>query len=192
MSEESKRGGFLKHPLHPIAVHLPMALWPSAALFDLLSRADVGGNAMVRLSFWAIALGLVSALVAIPTGIVDWSGIKKEKPARKIGLYHFGLNALVTIIFVLNLIFRVHTFRFEDQVETGPFALSIIGTLLLIGSAYLGGLMVYDHGISVARHSKHKWRHVAEAAGANVPPKQERSEERRVGKECRSRWSPYH
>ena len=25
-------------------------------------------------------------------------------------------------------------------------------------------------------------------AGANVP----RSEERRVGKECRSRWSPYH
>ena len=23
-------------------------------------------------------------------------------------------------------------------------------------------------------------------------PKQDRSEERRVGKECRSRWSPYH
>jgi len=35
-------------------------------------------------------------------------------------------------------------------------------------------LMVYDHGISVARQSKHKWRHVAEAAGANVPPKQEK------------------
>ena len=28
--------------------------------------------------------------------------------------------------------------------------------------------------------------HVAEALG------QDRSEERRVGKECRSRWSPYH
>ena len=25
-----------------------------------------------------------------------------------------------------------------------------------------------------------------------VAKKQERSEERRVGKECRSRWSPYH
>jgi len=174
MSEETKSGGFLKHPLHPIAVHLPMALWPSATLFDLLSRADVGGNAMVRLSFWAIALGLVSALIAIPTGIVDWSGIKQEKPARKIGLYHFGVNALVTILFVVNLILRVKTFRFEDQVETGPLALSIIGTLLLIGSAYLGGLMVYDHGINVARHSKHKWRYVAEAAGANVAPKQEK------------------
>ena len=30
---------------------------------------------------------------------------------------------------------------------------------------------------------------LAPAAGAYVP---QRSEERRVGKECRSRWSPYH
>ena len=28
--------------------------------------------------------------------------------------------------------------------------------------------------------------------GLRVPAKQPRSEERRVGKECRSRWSPYH
>ena len=28
--------------------------------------------------------------------------------------------------------------------------------------------------------------------GTAVPEKEERSEERRVGKECRSRWSPYH
>ena len=26
----------------------------------------------------------------------------------------------------------------------------------------------------------------------NLPEKEFRSEERRVGKECRSRWSPYH
>ena len=32
-----------------------------------------------------------------------------------------------------------------------------------------------------------------EAADAHVTPlEQHRSEERRVGKECRSRWSPYH
>src|SRR2546426_12831417 len=28
--------------------------------------------------------------------------------------------------------------------------------------------------------------------GAALPPPAARSEERRVGKECRSRWSPYH
>src|SRR2546430_13447992 len=30
------------------------------------------------------------------------------------------------------------------------------------------------------------------AVGADLAPRLERSEERRVGKECRSRWSPYH
>ena len=28
--------------------------------------------------------------------------------------------------------------------------------------------------------------------GCHLPPPSSRSEERRVGKECRSRWSPYH
>ena len=31
-----------------------------------------------------------------------------------------------------------------------------------------------------------------EGKDENVYPLRERSEERRVGKECRSRWSPYH
>ena len=34
-----------------------------------------------------------------------------------------------------------------------------------------------------------KWR---DLAGRVQPPLSDRSEERRVGKECRSRWSPYH
>jgi uncharacterized membrane protein len=174
MKEETKKAaGLLGHPVHPIAVHLPLALWPAALLFDILSRADVGGNAMVQLSFWAIGLGLIATLGAIPTGIADWFGIKKENPAWKTGLYHMGLNALVTLLYVVNFILRFKTFRYDTEVATGPLLLSMIGTVMLIGSAYLGGLMVYDHGIGVARHSKEKWREAAENAGANVPPKKE-------------------
>ena len=163
----------MKHPIHPIAVHLPLGLWPSALLFDLLSRADIGGNTLVRLSFWSILLGLLAALVAIPTGIIDWSGIKKEKPAWKLGLLHMGLNAVAFVLFIFNAKIRVQSFRFDTEVDTTALALSIVGTVLLIGSAYLGGLMVYDHGISVARHSKKKWRAAAEAARAHVPPEKQ-------------------
>src|SRR5256885_13183515 len=35
-------------------------------------------------------------------------------------------------------------------------------------------------------------RHVGNALVIRCPQNQRRSEERRVGKECRSRWSPYH
>jgi uncharacterized membrane protein len=164
------RGKWLKHPLHPVVVHVPAALWPATLLFDLLSRWNVGGNAMVRLSFYCIAVALAATLLAVPTGIVDWRGIKKEKPAWKIGLYHMVLNLIVAVLFAVNLGLRLETFRTATQVDGLPLLLSAIGTALLLFSIYLGGLMVFDHGVSVARLSKKKWRKLAEASGANVPP----------------------
>jgi len=164
------KGKWLKHPLHPIIVHVPMAMWPGALIFDLLTQWQIGGNAMVRLSFYAIIFGLVASLLAVPTGLLDWTGIKKEKPAWKIGLYHMSLNLIVALLFAINLGLRLHTFREATRVEGGPLLLSAIGTLLLVASAYLGGMMVYEYGISVARMSKKKWRKIAEAGGANVPP----------------------
>src|SRR3712207_9469152 len=54
---------------------------------------------------------------------------------------------------------------------------------------------VLDPGIAVAVPADEDHVHVREhrARGERVrEPPPERSEERRVGKECRSRWSPYH
>src|SRR3982074_1134985 len=160
------KGKWLKHPLHPIIVHVPMAMWPGALIFDFLSQWQIGGNAMVRLFFYAIIFGLVASLLAVPTGLLDWSGIKKEKPAWKIGLYHMVLNLIVALLFAVNLGLRWQTFREAATVAPVPLLLSLIGTILLIGSAYLGGMMVYEYGISVARMSKKKWRRIAEAGGA--------------------------
>jgi uncharacterized membrane protein len=164
------KGTWLGHPLHPILVHVPMAMWPGALIFDLLSQWEIGGNGMVRLSFYAIVFGLVASLLAVPTGVVDWSGVKKEKPAWKIGLYHMILNLVVALLFAINLGLRAQTFREATRVAGTPLLLSIIGTALLIGSAYLGGRLVYEYGISVARMSKDKWRKIAEISGANLPP----------------------
>src|SRR3954462_4659879 len=102
-------GKWLGHPLHPILVHIPMAMWPGALVFDILSQWQIGGNSTVRLSFYAIALGLLVSLLAVPAGLLDWSGIKREKPAWKIGLYHMILNALVALILVINLVLRLPT-----------------------------------------------------------------------------------
>src|SRR5438270_11421304 len=111
------KGKWLGHPLHPILAHVPMAMWPGALIFDLLSQCPIGGNAMVRLSFYAIIFGLAAALLAAPTGLVDWSGIKKEKPAWKIGLYHMSLNLIVTLLFAVNLALRWQTFREALEVD---------------------------------------------------------------------------
>ena len=164
------KGKWLGHPLHPILVHVPMGVWPAALLFDLLSRAGIGGNAIARTSFFAIGFGLAVALLAVPTGIVDWWGIKREKPAWKIGLWHMVLNVVVLILFTINFTLRFGSYRKAGIVSGAPLMLSIIGTLVLFVSAYLGGRMVYAYGINVARLSKGKWRKIAQSAGANVAP----------------------
>ena len=69
-----------------------------------------------------------------------------------------------------------------DAMPPAKFRLSLLGRFELTGpggpvdlpSKKLAGLLAYL------------------ACSAPVPQPRERSEERRVGKECRSRWSPYH
>ncbi len=168
---EFLQGKWLKHPLHPPLVHVPAALWPAALVFDILSRIGEGDNVFVQLSFFSILLGLLVALVAIPTGYADWTGIRRDKPAWKIGLYHMGLNAVVWILSAINLIFRLEIYQTAQAVPFGLLWLSGLAVFLLLISGYLGGRMIYAYGINVARLSKGKWRAVAEAGKANLPEK---------------------
>ncbi|HJR80372.1 MAG TPA: DUF2231 domain-containing protein [Anaerolineales bacterium] len=165
------QGKWLKHPLHPALVHVPTALWPSAFAFDLFSqfRAE---NAFVQLAFYAILLGLIFALMAIPTGYADWTDIKPEKPAWKLGLYHMILNAIVSILWGISLALRVRGLQTASSVSLGLLGLSALATVLLLVSGYLGGRMIYAYGINVARLSKKKWRTIAQDGGAAVPPEE--------------------
>jgi uncharacterized membrane protein len=162
------QGKWLKHPLHPALVHVPTALWPAAFLFDVLSQS--GNSIFAELAFYAILLGLVFALPAIPTGVADWTDIRREKPAWKLGLYHMILNVIITILWGINLAMRLPAFQSMSSVPTGPVALSAIATLMLLVSGSLGGRMIYAYGINVARLSKKKWREIAREGGAALPP----------------------
>lgn len=163
------QGKWLKHPLHPALAHIPTSLWPAAWLFDLISqfRAE---NVFVQLAFYAGLAGLLVALFAIPTGFADWTDIRREKPAWKLGLYHMSLNLVVTGLWAVNAWLRIRSYQTATAVPLGLLGLSTLAMLLLIVSGYLGGRMIYAYGISVARLSKKKWRKIAQDGAAAVPP----------------------
>jgi uncharacterized membrane protein len=166
------QGKWLGHPLHPALVHIPTALWPAALLFDLLSWTDLGGPIPVQISYYAIFTGLIVALVAAVTGLADWTDIKPDRPAKKIGLTHMVLNLTVAALFALNLWLRAQLPTTTDAVPLHLIGLTLLANLILMVSGYLGGRMVFNHGISVARHNKQELRKRAEAAGANLPAEQ--------------------
>lgn len=163
------QGHWLRHPLHSIFVHMPVALWPTVLVFDVMSRYGAGDNVLMRTSFFAIGLSLIAVLFAVPTGLVDWAGIKPERPAWKIGFYHMLLNMFATVIWAINLGSRFESFRIATQASATQMILSMFGTLLLAISTYLGGQMVYSYGVSVARISQSKWGRAAAMARANLP-----------------------
>lgn len=159
---------------HPLLVHLVIGLWPMALLFDLFSRAGAGGNVVVRLAFVCISGGLIASLPAIVTGALDWAEVKKERPAWKLGLYHMVLNLIVFALFAVNLGLRIPDWRSAPSPSDWQVLLSLAATGILLFSAWLGGRMVYQYGVGVARDSKDKWRSIAEAGGAKVPEQKEK------------------
>ncbi|ACB73415.1 DUF2231 domain-containing protein [Opitutus terrae] len=161
------QGKWLGHPLHPAIVHVPIGTWLLACGLDVAYWAGWTGAGPARLAFYAVVAGLLTALIAVPPGIADWVKIKKEKPAWKLGLYHMSLNLLAALVWAVNCGLRLGT---DDDLVTLPVLLtSVIGTVIILISGYLGSLMVFDHGISVAGQSKKKWRKIAAQSGSRLP-----------------------
>jgi uncharacterized membrane protein len=160
------QGKWLSHPLHPAIVHLPIGAWFAACALDLAVAAGWSHGGPRHLALYCVVFGLAGAALAIPPGLADWAGIKREKPAWKLALYHLLLNVAATIVWVVNAVLRV---RSDEPTTPAIIVTSVTGTLLVLVSGYLGSLLVFDHGVSVARQSKQKWRRIAEQGGARLP-----------------------
>jgi uncharacterized membrane protein len=72
-------------------------------------------------------------------------------------------------VFVADAAIRWNHVRSAPRVSTTELTLTIVGVALLSVSGYLGGRMVYDQGIGIARISKKRWREVALRGNARVP-----------------------
>ena len=162
------QGKWLGHPLHPALVHVPTGLFPAALLFDLMMLAGQDENVFGRCALWAIAVGLIVALAAAPTGLADWREIKSGKPAHRLGLIHMTINVAVLVLMALSLYLRWRRGS-PYAPSTAATATNVLGNLMLAISGYLGGRMVYDRGIGVARMSKKKWERIARAGHARLP-----------------------
>ncbi len=141
-----------------------------SVVLDLISWQAGGSRAAVEASYYAILIGLLGVLIAVPTGFADWMGIKSGNPARRIGLVHAGGMMAAALMWLVNLILRGQLPASTVQVPGWAVLFSLAGVALVLASAYLGGRMVYGFGIGVGRFSKKELRATAEAAGSRVPP----------------------
>ena len=147
------QGKPLGHPLHPALVHLPIGLFVFSLLLDIASFLAADGEALVRGAYYAMALGLLAALVAAIPGLADWSDIRADHPAKKTATTHMTLNLIAVAVYIVNVLLRSGQLE-DERTPLLPFLLALLGVGLLSVSGYLGGTLVYDDGIAVGRHRR--------------------------------------
>src|SRR3712207_107739 len=152
-----------------------------------------------------IALLLVLAALAllVLAGRTAWSltGDLSQAPMLEL------LDVLLLVFIVVELLFAVRTTVEKRELVAEPFL--VIGVIASIeeivvlsveaagGRGRRRGVPRPDHRDRRPRRARaaarrHLVAAAPQGAGAGRGRGRRRSEERRVGKECRSRWSPYH
>jgi nitrite reductase/ring-hydroxylating ferredoxin subunit/uncharacterized membrane protein len=133
-------GTWLGHPLHSALTDVPIGAWTAAVVMDAMSDVT-GRDEFGRGADAAVAIGLAGAVAAAAAGITDWQAT--DGRARKTGFVHGMLNMAGAALFTASLAARKNGSRSAGR------GLSTLGYLVAMGSAYLGGKLVYSEQIGV-------------------------------------------
>ena len=138
------------HPLHPMAVPLPIASFIGALAADI-AYANTGNLFWVEASQWLLGVGILTALLAAVGGFVDFFGDARIRALAAARRHMIGNLALV-VLEAFNLFVRLGDDSADAVVPLG-LALSTIGVALLLFNGWQGWEMVYRHRVGIADRS---------------------------------------
>jgi uncharacterized membrane protein len=133
------------HPLHPILITLPIGFFAATFLFDLVYWWTQN-PAFATGALWLLGAGLIGAVLAAVTGLIDFLG-----DGRSRALSDAWLHAIGNVILVL-----VQLFSFYQRYRYGTSAvvplglsLSVIAVLIMLFTGWKGGEMVFRYRVAV-------------------------------------------
>jgi nitrite reductase/ring-hydroxylating ferredoxin subunit/uncharacterized membrane protein len=119
----------LGHPLHPVAVQIPIGAWTSAAVLDAAPEALLPGAS--RASRALIGLGVASAIPAVAAGWTDWLQLHEQQ--KRVGIIHAAANATAVGLYAASFIQR------GRGKQTSSKVLAYLGLAVVSGAGFLGG-----------------------------------------------------
>lgn len=133
-----------KHPIHPMLVVFPIGLWIFSLVCDVISIYIDPKPIWSEVALYCIGGGIVGAVLAAIPGLIDLLSIH-ERRLKTIGVIHMIINLVAVVLFGINFGLRLGT----TATATVPFILSIVTVIGLGVSGWLGGELVYVHGVGV-------------------------------------------
>jgi uncharacterized membrane protein len=135
-----------KHPIHPMLVVFPIALWVFSLICDLIGMTLGTTGAWFTVALYTMVGGLIGALAAAVPGLIDLLYYEGgAPPVKKIALTHMTINLTVVVLYAVNIWLRTS----GQEGMKWPIVLSIIGVCMIAVSGWLGGQMVHVYGVGV-------------------------------------------
>jgi uncharacterized membrane protein len=146
MASPASIGG---HPIHPMIIPFPIALWVFSLVADVIYLWR--GNPIWKdsIAFYALLAGILGAVAAAVPGFIDWLSLR-DKAVVKIANWHARLNVIALLVFAGSFYLRTRSgASLVSDNYTIPLMLSVLGVILITISGWLGGEMVFKHGVAV-------------------------------------------
>ena len=134
----------MRHPLHPALVHFPIACWSLATAADLASLW--WGTPAWRLAGVLLVVGTVTAIAAMATGMVELLKVGGDHPATRDLDRHMLLAMATWGLYAASLLLRLQGTALARPDAIG-LGLSMAGFVCLCMTGWLGGTLVYGHGL---------------------------------------------
>lgn len=138
----------LGHPLHPLLVHFPVALWTLATVADGLSLIGVASAG--HYAGLCLSAGLVLAVPAMIAGLIDYVAV----PDAALGTaqWHLLLMTGAWSTYLIALLTRMDAGALSASPPALSIGLSFAALCVMAAGGWAGGQLVYHHGVAVARN----------------------------------------
>lgn len=137
------------HPLHPALVPVPIGSFFLALVGDLMHAAVPDDPFWYDLSYAAIGIGLVSAVVAAVFGAIDYLGVKMSPAAFRLATLHAVFNASALGFYAVSFMLRRNRVAEAGPSWSPAIGLEVAGFVLLGVSGWIGGRLAFEHRVGV-------------------------------------------
>ena len=132
------------HPVHPMLVPIAIGGFVISFAADLICMVTGNATPWNMLAYYTMIGGILGALAAAVPGFIDFLSLPAG-PVKSTGLAHLGINLTVVVIYIVNAWLR----HGDPQNLKLPMILSVVTVLMLLVSGWLGGKLVFEHGVAV-------------------------------------------
>jgi uncharacterized membrane protein len=140
--------GLPGHPIHPPLTDATIGAYTASTVMAFASVIGVAHVGAAHGWWLALVVGLLATVLAATTGLLDWLTIAWRSPLWWTATWHMCSMLTATVFFLIAALVG-HSGYTHGAVDAGPFVLTLVGFGFLTLGGWLGGAVVFVHGMRV-------------------------------------------